>query len=289
MPEADRNRMIGSVAAALQVIEILVRGGTPMTLAEIAEKTRRPKSSVHRMLASLINLGYVEHEQSSRYCLTFKLVGMAADLLSSIDIVKASRPHLQALVKATDETAYLAVLDKNGNSIYVARFETTRPVRVYSQLGTPNPAWCTATGRALLAFHPELRDKVLAAKLTPLVPTSVSDPARLRAMLADVERTNCAVTRAAGSPDTGGIAAPIRDFTRAVVASCGIAIPLHRMDAALERKCVPLVVRTANAISVELGMQGGSVADVRASDTPAIPSTPVHVPQPPSSNAFESG
>lgn len=254
MPQPDRNKLIGSVAAALQLIEILVKSGSPLTLAEIAQKAGRPKSSAHRMLASLINLGYVEHEQSSRYCLTFKLVGMAAGLLSSIDIVKASRPHMQALVQATNENAYLAVPDKNGNSIYLARVETTRPVRVYSQLGIPNPASCTATGRAMLAFMPDLREKVLAGKLSCLVSTSVTDPARLRAILSEIERVGYAVTRAQGSPDTGGIAAPIRDYTRSVIASCGIAVPVHRMDANLERKCIPLVVRAARAISVELGM-----------------------------------
>lgn len=254
MPHPDRNKLIGSVAAALRLMEILVQSGTSLTLAEIAQKSGRPKSSAHRMLASLIHLGYVEHEKSSRYRLTFKLAAMAADLLSSIDIVKASRAHLQALVRTTNENAYLAVSDKAGNSIYVARVETSRAVRVHSQLGVPNPAWCTATGRAMLAFLPELREKVLSGKLWPLVPNSVTDPDRLRTLLSDIERQGFAVTRAQGSPDTGGVAAPIRDFSRSVVASCGIAIPLHRMDASLERKCIPLVIRAANAISVELGM-----------------------------------
>ena len=260
MSNPDRNKLIGSVAAALQIIEILVKSGTSLTLAEIAQKSGRPKSSAHRMLASLIHMGYVEHEKSSRYCLTFKLAGMAADLLASIDIVKVSRTHLQTLVRATNENAYLAVFDKAGNSIYVARVETSRAVRVHSQLGVPNPAWCTATGRAMLAFLPELREKVFSRKLSPLVPSSVTDPDRLRALLSDVERLGYAVARAQVSPDTGGIAAPIRDFSRSVVASCGIAIPLHRMDANLERKCIPLVIRAANAISMELGMSDTQLA-----------------------------
>lgn len=228
--------------------------GNSLTLAEISQKSGRPKSSVHRMLASLIHMGYVEHEQSSRYCLTFKLAGLAADLLASIDVVKASRVHLQALVRATNENAYLAVCDKAGNSIYVARVETSRAVRVHSPLGVPNSAWFRATGRAMLAFLPELKEKVLTGRLRPLVATSVTDPDQMRAIFSNIERLGFAVTRAQGLTDTGGIAAPIRDFTGAVVASCGIAIPLYRMDAKLERKCIPLVVRAAHAISLELGM-----------------------------------
>ncbi len=254
MPNPDHSKVIGSVASAFRILEALVKSGGPMALADIAETCGSPKSSTHRMLASLARMGYVEQERSSRYRLTFKMVEMGMEVLSSVDIVKAARTHLEALVKATNENAYLAVLDEAGNSVYLARVETSRPVRVHSQLGVPNPSWGTATGRAMLAFLPETREKVLAGKLRALVPTTVTDPNRLRALLAEVARLGVAVARAQVSPDTGGIAAPIRDFNRCVIASCGISVPLHRMNTSLVHKCIPLVVRAAHAISMEMGM-----------------------------------
>lgn len=253
-PSTDRNKLIGSVAAALRLLEIFVESGGALSLAEAAHKAGHPKSSTHRMLASLARMGFVEQEPSSRYRLTFKLVRMGMDLLSSIDIVRVARVHLEALVRATNENAYLAVLDQAGNSVYLARVETSRAVRVHSQLGAPNPSWATATGRVMLAYLPEVRDRVLSGELRAMVPTTVTAPEQLRALLAEVERVGVSVARAQVSSDTGGIAAPIRDFSGCVIASCGIAIPLHRMDDSLERRCIPLVVRAANAISVDLGM-----------------------------------
>ncbi len=205
------------------------------------------------MLASLTRLGYVHQEQPGHYRLTFKLVEMAMEVLSSIDIVKVAGPHLEALVQATNENAHLAVLDKDGNSVYLASVETSRAVCVHSQLGIPNPSWSTATGRAMLAFLPGVQKKVFSRKLRAIVPSTVTDRQALRAALDEVERRGVAIVRAQISSDTGGIAAPIRDFSGAVVASCGIAIPIHRMSERLVSKCIPSVVRAACTISSALG------------------------------------
>jgi len=225
-----------------------------LTLAEIARQSGHPRSSAHRILSSLVRLGYVQQEQPGHYRLTFKLVELGMEVLSSIDLAKVARPHLEALVQATNENAYLAVLDEDGNSIYIARVETSRAVCVHSPLGLPNPSWSTATGRAMLAFRPDVQDKVFSRKLKAIVPSTVTDRRTLRALLGDVERQGVAIARAQISADTGGIAAPIRDFSGAVVASCGIAVPLHRMSDRLVRRCVPMVVRAAHEISVALGI-----------------------------------
>ncbi|MBW7923144.1 MAG: IclR family transcriptional regulator [Burkholderiaceae bacterium] len=250
----DPIKPVGPVASAFGLLELLVGSAGALSLAEIARRSGHPRSSAHRILASLIQLGYVQQEQPGQYRTTFKLVEMGMEVLSSIDIVKVARRHLEALVQATNENAYLAVLDRDGNSIYLARVETSRAVCVHSQLGMPNPSWSTATGRAMLAFLPEVQKKVFARRLKAVVPSTVTDRRTLRAELHEVERRGVAVVRAQISSDTGGIAAPIRDFSGTVVASCGIAIPLHRMSERLVTKSIPAVVRAARAISVGLGI-----------------------------------
>jgi len=249
----DRNHLIGSVAGTLRMLEILGEAGEPLALAQVAARSGRAKSTVHRMLSSLVYLGFVEQEPDSRYRLTLKLWRLGVSVLASLDIVKVARPHIESLMRATDETVHMAVLDPSGDSVYVAKVESPRSIRVQSQLGRLTPSWCTATGRALLAWTPEVRDRVLAGKLASYTPTTTTDPDRLRSVLAQVVRQGYAVTRAEHHPEMGAIAAPIRDFTGKVVASCGVAIPVFRMDSALTRKCVPLVLQAAEAISGELG------------------------------------
>lgn len=256
MSDADSLRLSGPVASAFGLLELLAGSGGGLTLAEIARQSGHPKSSAHRTLASLIRLGYVRQEEPGHYRPTFRLVEMGMEVLASVDIVKVARPHLEALAQATDENACLAVLDAEGNSIYLARVAAARAVSVHSQLGAPNPCWSTATGRAMLAFRPEVQKKVFARKLKAVVPSTVTDRQVLRAELDEVERRGVAIVRAQVTSDTGGIAAPIRDFSGVVVASCGLAVPLHRMTERMVSRYRPLVVRTARAVSVELGAPG---------------------------------
>jgi IclR family transcriptional regulator, KDG regulon repressor len=252
----DRNHFIASAAGTLQLLEIL--GSTPraLPLSRLAERTGRPKGSVHRALATLVNVGFVEQNpRTSLYRLTLKMwrIGMAA--LADLDIVRVAQPHLDSLMSAADETVHLAMLDPSGDVIYVAKVESPRSIRVQTQLGKLNPSWCTATGRALLAYRPEVAAKVLSRPLKPSTPHTIVDAARIRVLLRDIARKGVAVTKGENHVEMGGIAAPIRQHSGEVVASCGVAIPIFRMDRKLVDRCVPLVVDAAAAISAKLGYE----------------------------------
>lgn len=252
----NRNHLIASVASTLELLEVFSERSGPLPMSAFVEATGKPKSSVHRMLATLVTLGFVEQDpETGAYRLTLKMwrLGMAA--LSDLDITMLSPPHLEALMRATDETVHLSVLDPSGDVMYVAKMEAPRSIRVQTQLGKLSPSWCTATGRCILAFRSEVADEVLGRRLKPRTKLSVTDPERLRAILADVNAHGYAITRGENHPEMGGIAAPIRDYSGRVIAACGVAIPAFRMDQDIVERCVPLVVKTAAAISAELGYQ----------------------------------
>ncbi|MBN9263202.1 MAG: hypothetical protein J0I75_01310, partial [Hyphomicrobium sp.] len=130
-----------------------------------------------------------------------------------------------------------------------------RSIRVQTQLGKLNPSHLTATGRAILAFRKDMADKVLARPLKPVTSLSIVDPKRIRTALDDVVRKGVAVTKGENHVEMGGIAAPIRDHSGDVVASCGVAIPIFRMDRKLIERCAPFVISAATAISEKLGHQ----------------------------------
>src|SRR5690606_3766919 len=235
---------------------VFERGPGPLPMNAFVEATGKPKSSVHRMLSTLVHLGFVSQDgRSGGYSLTLKLWRLGMPALAELDLSKLSPRHLEALMRAAGETVHMSVLDPSGGVVYVAKVECPKSIRVQTQIGRLNPAWCTATGRSMLAFHDAAADAVLAGPLAPLNDHTVTDPQRLRAILDDVRALGYAVTRGENHADMGGIAAPIRDYSGKVVASCGIAIPVFRMDRSLEQRCVPLVVEAAAAISAELGYQ----------------------------------
>lgn len=251
---SDRNHFVASVAGCLELLEIFGATAGPMSLTALATATSRPKSTIHRALSTLITLGFVEQDrQTSLYRLTLKMWRIGMSALSDLDIVKLARPHLEALMAAADETVHLSMLDPSGDIIYVAKVESPRSIRVQTQLGKLNRSWSTATGRAIIAFRPEVAEKVLSGSLTPNTPLTVTDPARIRALLAEVVKKGVAVAKGENHPEMGGIAAPIRQHNDEVVASCGVAIPAFRMDRRQVERCIPLVLQAATAISSELG------------------------------------
>ena len=257
--DASRNHLIASAASTLEILEFIGASGGPVTLSAVVQGTGKPKGTVHRMLSTLVNTGYLAQDgDRSRYALTLKLWRIGSSAVGRLDMLKVARPHLEALMAGTDETVHVSVLDESGDIVYVSKVESPRSIRVQTQIGQVSPAWCTATGRSLLAFNPAVAERVLARPLAARTAKTVTDPKRVRAALREVGANGHAVTRAENHPEMGGIAAPVRDHSGAVVASIGIGIPVFRMNRELVARCIPQVVRAARAVSNELGCPPGA-------------------------------
>jgi DNA-binding IclR family transcriptional regulator len=255
-PTRNRNHLIASAAATLQVLEVIGQAGRPLPLSAVVEATGRPKGTVHRMLATLLNTGYLEQDrETSCYRLTLKLWRVGAAAVGRLDLVKVARPWLERLVAETDETVHMSVLDASGGIVYISKVESPRSIRVQTQIGQVSPAWCTATGRCILAFHPAIAERLLAGPLEPRTPRTTTEPRRIRALLREVAAKGYAVTRAENHPEMGGIAAPIRDHAGAVIAALGVGMPVFRMSRELVERCIPHVVRAAAGLSADLGFQ----------------------------------
>lgn len=252
----NRNQLIASAAATLGVLEVLGSARDGLPLRTVVERTGRPKGTVHRMLSTLVNTGFVAQDSASgSYRLTLKLWRIGATAVRDLDLVKTARPWLERLVSDTGETPHLALLDPSGGVVYISKVESPQSIRVQTRIGQIGPSWCTATGRVLLAFDPVATDKVLAEPLEARTSKTVTDPKRIRAFLRDIAAKGYAVTKSENHPEMGGVAAPIRNHAGNVVASCGVAIPAFRMDRELVDRCITHVLKAAAGISADLGYQ----------------------------------
>ena len=250
-PAARRRRagVMGSVLKAFEVLEVFERKWRPLGVTELARETGQPKSSLHRVLSTLVHAGVLEQNEQGLYGLTLKLWRIGSLALAEVDLVQVAFPFLEDLCRATDETIHLAVLEPGGGVVYLSKVESPRSIRVQTQVGRVTPSWCTATGRMLLAHDQSQRDRVLAGPMVRLTPDTETDPERLRRIIDKVAEDGVAVTKGENNPEMGGIAAPIRDHTGAVVAALGLGVPAFRMDAPLIERCAAQVVRTAAEIS----------------------------------------
>ncbi len=266
MTTPDRNHIIASAAGTLEVLEMLGGAPGPVTLGTVVEATGRPKGTVHRMLSTLVNTGFAQQDAlTGRYALTLKAWRIGANAVRDLDLVRHALPALDKLMSETGETVHLGVLDPSGGVVYVARVESARSIRVQTRLGQMNPSWCTATGRSIIAFDRQAAEQVLARPLERRTPNTITDRKKIRDRLREVRERGYAVTLAENHLEMGGVAAPVRDHTGAVIAACGIAIPAFRMEAPVVERAIPLVLKAARAISAALGYsQANARSDARA-------------------------
>lgn len=252
--QPNRNQLIAAAAGTLKMLEILGRGEGPMTLAQVVAASARPKGTVHRMLSTLVHTGFATYErETGLYGLTLKAWRIGSGALRDFDLVERARPLLDALRQDSGETVHLSVLEPSGEIVYVAKTTSPQSIGVQTRLGQLSPAWCTATGRAILAFDEAAQERVLAGKLERRTPRTQVDPKALRRVLAQVRSDGYAVTVAENHPDMGGVAAPVRDYTGSVIASVGVAMPVYRMSDTAVRAMIPRVRHAAGAISAAMG------------------------------------
>lgn len=255
----DRNHFVGSVSRAFEVLEVFGAASRPLTYSEIVRESGRAKSSIHRILSTFTNMGVITKHEDGKYKLTFKLWGIGAAALAGIDLVKVALPSIDALMAASEETAHLAVLDGPPCVTYLCKSESAHSIRVQFWVGKRVASWKSATGRSMLAFLPEQAEAVLASSGVALDPRF--DRAKFLATLAKVRRSGFAVNKGDNHPEMGGVAAPVRDHSGLVVASCGVAIPMYRMNNRLVQRCVPEVLNAALRISRDLGYNGNASAE----------------------------
>ena len=259
-----------TVLKALDVIEALARSERPRGITELAEQLQLTKSNVHRLLQTLASRGYLRRSgEDGRYELSLRLWELGSLVLAKLDLKHVAHAHLETLADLTRETVHLSVLDQR-DVIYIDKIESPEPVRAYSSLGGRAPAYCVATGKALLAFASDDLIHSVGASLIPYTSRTIRTETALRQALAQIRHDGFATNAGEWRESVCGLAAPIRDARGAVIAAVGISGPADRLKPKRLKSLAPAVVATAGSISNDLGHAGtrgeGGVAD-RASRT----------------------
>lgn len=171
-----------SVERAFGLLELLATNGGEMTLTRLAESSGLPMPTIHRLLQTLVAQGFVRQQPSRRYALGPRLIWLgesAAGLLSRWAV-----PHLKELVAALDETANLAMLDGD-RAVYVAQIPSTRPMRMFTEVGMRVHLHSTGVGKALLSQLPvgEMESLVDRLPLPPRTDHTITDRQRMIAEL----------------------------------------------------------------------------------------------------------
>jgi DNA-binding IclR family transcriptional regulator len=243
------------VDRVVDILEAFLWLGPQLGVSEISRALGLKKATTHRLLASLRRRDFVAQDPvTRRYRLGIKLWELGSRATSQVAWVDRAKPFLQELTDQTGETTHLAVLD-DGEVLYIDKVETTRSLRMPSQVGRRLPAHCTGVGKALLAHLPHVDvTSIMARRGMPAhTPRTITDLAALEADLKDVRARGYSIDDEEIEEGLRCIAAPVRDHSGRVVAAVSIAGPASRLpDRELARQGA-VVLAGARAISTALG------------------------------------
>jgi DNA-binding IclR family transcriptional regulator len=245
---------VQAVQHCLELIDVLAQHGQARGVTELSAELHLAKSTVYRMLQTLVGHGYaVQEPASGRYRLGLKFLELGALVLNGLSIRTIAQPHLQALMEKTRETVQLGLLEGH-EVVYADKIESQQTIRMYSRVGRRSPLHCTALGKSLLAYQPEETVRaVLAGELRRYTPYTITAASRLREELQRIREEGYALDNEEFEEGLRCVAAPVRDHTEAVAASLGVAGPAARLGSGQLPALVTYVREAADAVSAALG------------------------------------
>jgi IclR family transcriptional regulator, KDG regulon repressor len=250
------NEMSGkSFGKGLSILDALAASNDPMTLGEIAARCQLGKSNTHQFLTALVERNYVRQSgPRGHYELTFKVWEMGAKIVNRLDLGRVARDPMRKLSIATGESVSLAILDKF-EVLYIDKMDGQHDVRTHPNIGRRRPAYCVASGKALLAFQSaDVIDKA-CSNMQSFTDQTVSTVEALQAQLAEIRESGYAFNRGEWTARIRGVSAPIRDATGKVIAAVGISMPTERLPIRAVQDLAPKVVECGQEISCALGFR----------------------------------
>lgn len=237
---------VQSVQRSFALLEHLADCGGRATLRELALRSGLPAPTVHRIVRTLLDGGYVRQEPSRAYALGPRLVRLG-DAAGRV-LGAWAQPVLLALVEATGETANMAMLDGD-RVIYLAQAPSKHSMRMFTEVGRRVHVHCTAVGKALAAQLPEgdVRGILERAGMIAQTPNTIITPTALLAHLAQVREQGFATDEAEQELGVRCVAVPVVGGPARIALS--VSGPEARFTPAARDRVVPVMQRVAAGLA----------------------------------------
>lgn len=214
------------------VMEILAETG-PVTLAELFSHLDLNKSTVHRLLSSLIYMEYVKQDsETGKYALSFKLLNLSNKLLSHIDILDTVRPCLRKLSAEIGETVHFVQLD-GLDAVYICKEESQQnSIRMVSKVGSRIPLYCSGVGKAMMADMDSTRIQTIwyDSDIKKLTPHTIIDYTQFLEKIKEVSTKGYALDDEENELGVRCIAVSIPDYKGRTKYAFSVSAPIGRMS-----------------------------------------------------------
>jgi IclR family acetate operon transcriptional repressor len=243
-----------TVAKAINIVEILAqRSDGGISLSDLSALIRMPKSSTHRYLGTLQELGLAERKDGDRYFLGAKVIEIAGVFLAKSDLRNESQVVMNELAEKTGEIVHLAV-PSSREVVYIAKVESLHPMGMASYIGTRSPMYCTSLGKAILAFSgPDLIELVLSGGLEARTAHTKTSSSALRAELVNIRLQGFAIDDEENEPGIRCVGAPVLDYSGKAIGAISISGPCERITLEQAMQLGPVIRECTQRVSKRWG------------------------------------
>jgi DNA-binding IclR family transcriptional regulator len=188
-------------------------GPQVLSLSDLNKRTRLPKSTLHRLVDQLCQIGWLERDHGG-YRVGLRMFELGTLAVDGNRLHDAAFPHLQGLAARTGLAAQLAILSRT-EVVYLERI-VVGPVRLPTRRGGRKPAYCTALGKAMAAYDEDAMHAVVSGPMPRKTPKTITEPLALWSELRRVREDGVAFDRGEAYADLVCVAAPIRGSGHAI-------------------------------------------------------------------------
>ena len=259
-PAEARTSTSQSLERGLAILSSFSSGRQLIGVSELARELALTRSTTHRYVATLAQLGYLRQDSGTRkYSLGPRVLELGFTAINSMELRHVAAPHLQRLCDETGHTVNMGILD-DVDVVYVERCRASRSrqneIDLDLHVGSRLPAYCTSLGKVLLAFLPDDEREEIVGRIEfdRRGPNTLTSKASLLADLERVRATGIAVNNEELAYGLRSVAVPVLSGNGDAVAAVNLAA--HRAMASLDdlvARLGPIMQRTAAEISAQLG------------------------------------
>lgn len=249
----DASGSAKALTKGIALVELLTGHPRGLRLADVIRMADVPKATALRLLDALTAAGLVRCDDAGRYRLGPQCAVWGSAFIDHLDLRTEAHDLLAGLAETSGETAHLGIADGT-RILYIDKIDSPHALRMFSRVGASNPMYCTALGKAILAYaDAAVVGEVIAAGLPRRTENTITDAESLHAELARVRRQGHAVDDVENEEGVRCVAAPAFDHHGRVTAALSIAGPATRMTRERLRTLTPELTKAAQTLSHRLG------------------------------------
>lgn len=256
MASPDTQGMLGR---GLSVLNELGNHAEGLSLSELARAVNLPVSTVHRLLVTLVDMGFASLDRTTkRYRLGVRVFELSHRVGLVHSLSEAAVPAMRSVSEQTGETTQLAVLS-GLDTIFVERVDSDHAIAIRGRVGQREPSYCTSTGKVLLSqLDDAIREDTLGRlSFRSWTKRTITDADALRAELRRVSEHGYAIADEEYDEGVRAMAVPVKDGRGRTIAALCISAPAFRTDLDRLLAHLPVLQMAAREIGSRLVIRPG--------------------------------